>query len=247
MMAVDSSHFSERVRKMAPFSWLKGDVKSNTGLFQIPELSTSDGFQILAERVVNKCEHLLDECFSTSRRKIVEILDEISDEICRVADLAEFIRHIDVDADVKQAAEQAYGVLHHLVEKMNTNIKLYEQAKQAFDNGEGDETDRRVLKLYLMDFERCGIRLSEKNRLNYLQLHISKVNIDKMLIENIEYQRKNCRTRYEQSKTLSIVENKQSRQLFLVRVRRTFIMYECTRIALCPIVVKLDFMIDIYG
>ncbi len=120
---------------------------------------------------MNKCEKLLDECFSPSRRKIVEILDEISDEICRVADLAEFIRNVDVDDEVKQAAEQAYGVLHHLVEKMNTNTKLYEHAKQAYESREGDETDQRVLKLYLVDFERCGIRLNEQKRLNYLQLH----------------------------------------------------------------------------
>jgi intermediate peptidase len=120
---------------------------------------------------VNKCQRLLDECFSPSRRKLVEILDEISDEICRVADLAEFIRNVDVDPELKQAAEQAYGTLHHLVEKMNTNIKLYDHAKQAYESGEGDETDRRVLKLYIIDFERCGIRLTEQNRLNYLELN----------------------------------------------------------------------------
>lgn len=176
--ARDSFNVADHVRKIAPFSWLKTAAKDDSGLFQIPELSTPDGFHILAERVVHKCEQLLEECFSPSRRKIVEILDEISDEICRVADLAEFIRHVDVDADIKQAAEQAYGTLHHLVEKMNTNIKLYEQAKQAYERGEGDETDRRVLKLYLVDFERCGIRLSEEHRLNYLQLHEDILHIE---------------------------------------------------------------------
>ena len=172
------------MRKISPFSWLKTAAKDDSGLFQIPELSTPDGFHILAERVVHKCEQLLEECFSPSRRKIVEILDEISDEICRVADLAEFIRHVDVDADIKQAAEQAYGTLHHLVEKMNTNINLYEQAKQAYERGEGDETDRRVLKLYLVDFERCGIRLNEEHRLNYLQLHEDILHIESHFRQN---------------------------------------------------------------
>ncbi|CAF3504183.1 unnamed protein product [Adineta steineri] len=171
---IDSNFFTNHFRKISPFSWLKTSSLSkeqNDGLFQIKELSTPEGFHILAERVVNKCEKLLDECFNPSRRKIVEILDEISDEICRVADLAEFIRNVDVDNELKQAAEQAYGILHHLVEKMNTNTKLYDHAKQAYESGEGDETDQRVLKLYLNDFERSGIRFTENKRLNYLQLH----------------------------------------------------------------------------
>lgn len=115
---------------------------------------------------------------------MVEILDDISDEICRVADLAEFIRHVDVPDDIKQAAEQAYGTLHHLVEKMNTNVPLYEQAKQAYEQGEGDETDRRVLKLYLVDFERSGVKLNEANRLNYLQLHEDILHLENHFRQN---------------------------------------------------------------
>lgn len=115
---------------------------------------------------------------------MVEILDDISDEICRVADLAEFIRHVDVSDDVKQAAEQAYGQLHQLVEKMNTNVKLYEQAKQAYERGEGDETDQRVLKLYLVDFERCGVKLNEQHRLNYLQLHEDILHLENHFRQN---------------------------------------------------------------
>ena len=190
LSASDPSSAADHVRRMSPLSWLKTPSRENSGLFQIKELSTPDGFHVLAERVVSKCELLLDECFYPSRRKIVEILDEISDEICRVADLAEFIRNVDVDRELKQAAEQAYGTLHHLVEKMNTNIKLYEQAKQAYERGEGDETDRRVLKLYLVDFERCGIRLNEQNRLNYLQLNDDILHLESQFRQNAhrEYQ-----------------------------------------------------------
>ena len=114
----------------------------------------------------------------------MEILDEISDEICRVADLAEFIRNVDVNNELKQAADQAYGILHNLVEKMNTNIKLYEHAKYAYESGEGDETDRRVLKLYLTDFERCGIRLNEETRLNYLQLNDDILHLENQFRHN---------------------------------------------------------------
>ncbi|UJR25376.1 hypothetical protein I4U23_006724 [Adineta vaga] len=208
----DSHLFSNYFRQLTPLSWLKTSTKeASHGLFQIKELSTPTGFHILAERVVNKCEQLLDECFSPSRRKIVEILDEISDEICRVADLAEFIRHVDVNRELKQAAEQAYGMLHHLVEKMNTNTKLYEQAKQAYETGEGDETDQRVLKLYLIDFERSGIRLNEEQRANYLQLHEDILQLENQFRHNAhreyEIQRKDfpekVRMRFDE-KTITI-------------------------------------------
>ena len=67
---------------------------------------------------------------------------------------------------------------------MNTNKQLYEHAKQAYEAGEGDETDRRVLKLYLIDFERCGIRLSERNRLNYLQLNEDILHLENQFRHN---------------------------------------------------------------
>lgn len=85
---------------------------------------------------------------------------------------------------MKQAAEQAYGTLHHLVEKMNTNARLYQQAKRAFELGEGDETDRRVLKLYLVDFERSGVQLNDRQQLQYLQLHDDILHIENQFRNN---------------------------------------------------------------
>lgn len=89
-----------------------------------------------------------------------------------------------MDIQYKQAAEQAYGVLHNLVERMNTNTELYEKAKEVYESGEGDETDRRVLKLYLIDFERSGIRLNEPNRLKYLQLNEDILHLENQFRHN---------------------------------------------------------------
>ena len=67
---------------------------------------------------------------------------------------------------------------------MNTNVKLYEHAKKAYESGEGDETDLRVLKLYLIDFERCGIQLNEQNRSEYLQLNDDILHIENQFRHN---------------------------------------------------------------
>lgn len=73
---------------------------------------------------------------------------------------------------------------------MNTNKKLYDHAKHAYESGEGDETDQRVLKLYLIDFERSGIQLNDENRLNYLQVNEDILHLENQFRHNAhrEYQ-----------------------------------------------------------
>ena len=52
------------------------------------------GFYILQENVKNRIDELVDEATSPNRkRKIVEIFDELSDSICRVADM---VSHINI-------------------------------------------------------------------------------------------------------------------------------------------------------
>ena len=61
------------------------------GLFSIPELTDHTGFALLENKVTDEIESLIKEATSPSRdRKIVEIFDELSDCVCRVADMVSF-------------------------------------------------------------------------------------------------------------------------------------------------------------
>lgn len=54
----------------------------------IPELSSHEGFYLLQQEVENEIDDLVKETTSTNRkRKIVQIFDQMSDSICRVADM----------------------------------------------------------------------------------------------------------------------------------------------------------------
>lgn len=54
----------------------------------IPELSSHEGFYLLQQQVENEIDDLVKETTSTNRkRKIVQIFDQMSDSICRVADM----------------------------------------------------------------------------------------------------------------------------------------------------------------
>ncbi|VDI74554.1 mitochondrial intermediate peptidase [Mytilus galloprovincialis] len=62
--------------------------KGQSGLFLIPELSSHEGFYLLQQQVENEIDDLVKETTSTNRkRKIVQIFDQMSDSICRVADM----------------------------------------------------------------------------------------------------------------------------------------------------------------
>ena len=58
------------------------------GLFLIPELTDFMGFHILEEEVERLTQQLVEEVPSQSRnRKLVQVFDQLSDCLCRVADM----------------------------------------------------------------------------------------------------------------------------------------------------------------
>ena len=66
-----------------------------TGLFGIEELSHPEGFGKLQIDCLRNCDALVQEATTSGdgrHRIVARVFDDLSDELCRVADLAEFIR-----------------------------------------------------------------------------------------------------------------------------------------------------------
>ena len=58
------------------------------GLFQIPELKDYTGFYLLQQSAQFEAEDLVTEATSENRtRKLVKVFDQLSDCLCRVADM----------------------------------------------------------------------------------------------------------------------------------------------------------------
>ncbi|XP_011505005.1 PREDICTED: mitochondrial intermediate peptidase [Ceratosolen solmsi marchali] len=148
-----------------------------TGLFEIPELEHPNGFQILEDKAISRTNELIDEAIDTSgnrNRKMVEIFDELSDTLCRVADMAEFIRVAHPNIQFAQAAENACITISGLVEKLNINRQLYDSLTAIVKYGDIVKTtkiDNHVAKLFLFDFEQCGIHLPEEQRCQVVNLN----------------------------------------------------------------------------
>ncbi|XP_013381551.1 mitochondrial intermediate peptidase-like [Lingula anatina] len=90
----------------------------NQGLFCIPGLTEPKSFHMLYEDAENITDELVAEAVSDKRsRKMVEVLDDMSDVLCRVADMAEFVRVAHPDMNYSTAAEEACLGVNYLVEK----------------------------------------------------------------------------------------------------------------------------------
>ncbi|XP_030760586.1 mitochondrial intermediate peptidase [Sitophilus oryzae] len=165
----------------------KYQIKSkNVGLFGVPELTTAKGFFDIKQDCVLKTNGLISEALSNWRaRKMVEIFDEISDTLCKVADLAEFIRSSHPHEEYSYAAQVACATVSGIVEKLNTNIELYEVLKNAVRQGDVVKTtdvDNHVGELFLFDFEQCGIHLPEETRNKVVQLNDSILTLGQQFV-----------------------------------------------------------------
>lgn len=134
-----------------------------------------EGFDDLKSQVVDDTDRLVNEATSNTRnRKMVQIFDDLSDSLCRVADLSEFIRLAHPDKSYADAALDTCLTVSSTVEKLNTHRKLYESLDRVVKNGDIVETtqlDDYVAKLFLFDCEQCGIHLPENIRQEIVYLN----------------------------------------------------------------------------
>lgn len=160
--------------------------KSTTGLFNVPELNTAFGFLKLQTQCMSNIQDLLGEALdSTRNRKMVEIFDDMSDSLCRVADLAEFVRLAHPVPQFRQAAEKACISISEIVEELNTNRKLYDNLKKSVTEGDvrkTTEVDHLVGELFLFDFEQNGIHLSESLRNKVVSLNNTILNLGQQFV-----------------------------------------------------------------
>lgn len=160
------------------------------GLFGIPELVDFSGFHLLQEKVQSEIDQLIKEATGpTRKRKIVEIFDELSDCVCRVADMADFIRVAHPKKRVADAAQETCITLTSLVEKLNTNVDIHKALKHVLENDDEipmDSVERRVAELFMFDFEQSGIHLDEEKRKKFVELNESIMMLSNFFVQGTQ-------------------------------------------------------------
>lgn len=152
------------------------DTDKKGGLFNNKHLSSPSGFGRLKQKAETRVNALIDEAMGTAgnkeSRKLVQIFDDISNELCCVADAAEFVRTSHPDTAYRNQADEVYAQISQIVERLNTNHELYSRLKLSLTNDKRmDECDKRVCRLLLADFEQSGIHLDEQARNKFVHVN----------------------------------------------------------------------------
>ena len=131
--------------------------------------------------------------------EVVVKMDELSDVLCKIADLSECVRLVHFDLAIRQAAERASLVINAFVEELNTNTCLHHtldvfMKSQEFK--ECDEVTKRTTELLMSDFESCGIHLVEGERKKVVELNNRILELSHRFMHNTSQptivSRKNC-------------------------------------------------------
>lgn len=146
-----------------------------SGLFGHAVLQEPSGFYLLKEQAIDDAEKYVREATDPKRsRKMVQVFDDLSDALCRVADMAEFVRIGHPEGRFSSSAMDASVAINNLVEKLNTNKRLYTALKAVVEKGDvvpTTEEDDHVSKLFLFDFEQSGIHLDDSTRKEVVSLN----------------------------------------------------------------------------
>lgn len=152
-------------------------IESQTGLFDCPEFSTATQFAIETKKCIQRSKQLVEEIINRAEDSNVSLIDKmdlLSDELCRVADLSECIRQVHPNQEIAKAAECACLTVNSFVEELNTSVGLY----AALDNfmkddkfSSMDRVTRRTAEVFMHDFEISGIHLKELLRKEVVELN----------------------------------------------------------------------------
>lgn len=150
----------------------------NAGLFQNRYLTEPKGFQEFANTTLERAKRIVERVLAASTleqyKNVVKDLDRLSDLLCRVIDLSDFVRATHPDYRIQQAATQAYGTMFEYMNVLNTTTGLAKQLDIAIEkcseSGVWDEQEKMVAEILKKDFAKSAIDLPRGDRERFVSL-----------------------------------------------------------------------------
>jgi mitochondrial intermediate peptidase len=148
------------------------------GLFQNKYLTSPQGFLVFAEVTIKRAQKIVDRVLSASTldeyKAIVQNLDRLSDLLCRVLDVSDFVRVTHPDAGIQAAATEAWAHVYQYMNQLNTTTGLSDQLGKALDTPEvlnsWNEEEQTVARLLQQDFKKSAIHLPQESRDMFVDL-----------------------------------------------------------------------------
>ncbi|OWB64055.1 hypothetical protein B5S29_g5087 [[Candida] boidinii] len=153
------------------------DVK-NIGLFQNPFLTTPEGLKEFSKESLNKAEklvkHIIEDNSEQGYLNYIRNLDRLSDILCRVIDLCEFIRVVHPNKNFINAAQECHQEMFQYMNVLNTTRELYDKLNYILNTksikDKLTDEEKSVGELLFTDFKKSGIDMDEKTRNDFVEL-----------------------------------------------------------------------------
>ena len=150
----------------------------SAGLFRNRYLTKPEGFERLASTTLDKCKRIVDRVLTCHTLdgyvRTAKDLDRLSDMLCRVIDLCEFVRSTHPDQRMQAAATRAYLLMFEYMNVLNTTPGLNQQLKKALSMPEvlakWSEEEKTVATILARDFDKSAIDLPEKERQAFVDI-----------------------------------------------------------------------------
>lgn len=143
-------------------------LKSPEGLVQFSKDSLQDAKDLVANMLIEVKKS------DTGRLSFIRKLDQLSDVLCRVIDLAEFIRNGHTDNAWVDAAQETHEILFEYMNQLNTNVELYNNLVDVLNDksivDRLTEEEYKVGEYLKQDFEKSGIHMDDESRNNFVEL-----------------------------------------------------------------------------
>ncbi|KAI1921567.1 Mitochondrial intermediate peptidase [Ophidiomyces ophidiicola] len=175
------------------FSHRRTGGSKQTGLLQNVYLTGPDGFLQFAQISLQKCQKIVAKVIaaqtSEEYREIVQNLDRMSDLLCRVIDIADFMKVNHPDREIQDAATQAYALMFEYMNVLNTTPELNTQLKQACADPNitalWNKEETVSAQVLLKDFSQSAIHLPPKDRQRFVALSNEISQLGPMFVQNV--------------------------------------------------------------
>jgi len=173
-------------------------LKKSQGLFKNRYLTSPDGFLLFAQRNLEKATKIVHRVLGASTTQeyqaIVRDLDRLSDLLCRVLDLSDFVRMTHPDSRFQQAAAGAWSMVYQYMNQLNTMTGLNDQLGEALSRPEvtsaWSEEEKTVAELLKLDFMKSAVNLPKKARDRFVDLSSRISDVGSAFIQNMEPEKK---------------------------------------------------------
>ena len=152
------------------FSQRAGGV--SVGLFRNAFLKEPNGFLAFAHVSLRKARAVVGRVLTASSvaeyRLVVRDLDRLSDILCRVLDMADFVRVTHPDIYTQRMASRAWDMVYKYMNELNTMTGLHDQLAVAMANPDvtafWSEEEKAVAEVLKLDFSKSAVNLPQRSR-----------------------------------------------------------------------------------